>query len=345
MLTAVGTEPGGGAAPVRERGWRRLLPALVIFLLAPAIPQLRVLLPLEETVLLVVPAMAVCALIAWYNGGRFLIAGIWVALAVWLFFRAPGGLDDYESLARGWAILLASVFGVLSLVGGSRPYLSRALVTLPVTFGLAATVILVSSVTPARVQRTLADEIDRRVAASALAWEVSSQTPQWQRFAADHPTISRLVEDSELQWRKLPDRTLQLFPALLALESLAALALAWALFHRVSRTRIGPPLSPLREFRFGDQLIWGLLAGTAMAVIPSLGALRGLGLNLMVFFGALYALRGLGVLIWFLGSHRVALALLIVASVILWPVVGVLSLGLGLGDTWIDWRGRLRQPT
>src|SRR3712207_8406043 len=35
---------------------------------------------------------------------------------------------------------------------------------------------------------------------------------------------------------------------------------------RVSRARIGPPLAPLREFRFNDQLVWGLVAGiTAVA--------------------------------------------------------------------------------
>jgi hypothetical protein len=99
----------------------------------------------------------------------------------------------------------------------------------------------------------------------------------------------------------------------------------------------------LRDFRFGDQLVWGLLVGIVLVVIPTLGALRGLGVNLITFFGALYVLRGLGVLAWFIAERRLALAILILLAVVFTPAVGVLALGLGLGDTWIDWRGRARQ--
>jgi hypothetical protein len=339
------TTPQEVPAPTRERGWRLILLALVAFLLVPAVPQFRVLFPLEQTILLVGPAIAACALLAWLNGGRVVFAVVWIALAVWMLARPLSGAGAYDMLARGWAVLLVAVFGVLNLVGGSRPFLSRALSTLAVTFGLAITVVLVSSVSPARVQRTLADEIDRRTSASAAAWNETSSTPEWQRFAADHPTLARLAAEGERRWRELPNATLRVFPALLALESLAALALAWGLFHRMSRTRIGRPLAPFREFRFADQLIWGLLAGIAVLVLPGLQGLRGLGLNLVVFFGALYALRGLAVLAWFIGSRRLAMAALVVLTVIFWPFIGILSLGVGLGDTWIDWRGRVRQVT
>jgi hypothetical protein len=304
-----------------------------------------VIFPLEQTILLVVPAVGVCALLAWHGGGRAWLALTMVALSAWMLARPSGGGGSYDLLARGWAILVASLFGVLSLVGERRSFLNRALPTVALAFALSATVILVSNVSPARVKRTLSDELDRRVAASAAAWMATAESPAWQRFSADHPTLSRLMADSERQWRQLPAATLALFPALLALESLAAMALSWALFHRISRSRIGPPLAPLRDFRFGDQLVWGLLVGVAILVIPSLSGLRSLGLNLVVFFGALYALRGLGVLTWFLRARRLAVALLIVLSVVFWPFVGILSLGVGLGDTWIDWRGRMRQAT
>jgi hypothetical protein len=64
-----------------------------------------------------------------------------------------------------------------------------------------------------------------------------------------------------------------------------------------------------------------------------------------MFFGALYVLRGLGVLAWFIAERRLALAILILLAVLFTPAVGVLALGLGLGDTWVDWRGRARQQT
>jgi hypothetical protein len=92
-------------------------------------------------------------------------------------------------------------------------------------------------------------------------------------------------------------------------------------------------------------LVWGLLTGIVLVVIPTHGALRGLGLNLIVFFGALYVLRGLGVLAWFMADRRLALAILIILAILFTPAIGALALGLGLGDTWVDWRGRARQPT
>lgn len=79
-----------------------------------------------------------------------------------------------------------------------------------------------------------------------------------------------------------------------------------------------------------------------MLVLPTLQDARGLGLNFAAFFGVLYALRGLGVLDWFLSPRGVVRVLFFFAIFLAWPVVSVFSLGLGLGDTWIDWRGRAR---
>jgi hypothetical protein len=136
-------------------------------------------------------------------------------------------------------------------------------------------------------------------------------------------------------------------PALLSLESLAALSLAWGLHHRLSRARIGPPLGSLKSFRFNDQLVWGLVVGVTIVILPSLASLRVVGLNLLVFFGALYALRGLGILRW-LASERVAVVSVVGLAVLL-PFVGLgllaatlsgVALAIGLGDTWGDWRNR-----
>jgi hypothetical protein len=115
----------------------------------------------------------------------------------------------------------------------------------------------------------------------------------------------------------------------------------------VSRTRIGPALAPLREFRFNDQLVWGLIVGITALLLPTLEGVRGPGLNLLVFFGALYALRGLGVLAWFLTPRRPVTGVLVgLALVLLLRDGAAFALGLvGVGDTWLDWRGRARGTT
>jgi hypothetical protein len=262
-----------------------------------------------------------------------------------MLLRPLGAGSAFEFMARGWAIVLVSMFGIACVLGGRRLFLSRALSAVAAPFVFAGAVVLVSDVSPGRVQRTLADELDRRAAPLNAQVQATTLSPDWQTFVAENPRFATLIEQMLENWNRMPEVTVSFFPALLALESLLALALAWGLFHRVSRTRVGPPLSRLRDFRFGDQLVWGLLTGIVLVVIPTLGALRGLGLNLIVFFGALYVLRGLGVLAWFMADRRLALAILIILAILFTPAIGALALGLGLGDTWVDWRGRARQPT
>jgi hypothetical protein len=77
---------------------------------------------------------------------------------------------------------------------------------------------------------------------------------------------------------------------------------------------------------------------------------------LLLFFGALYAVRGLGVLSWFMAPGALAVTATVGFAMLLWPVLnviaglgfmalGIAAFGLGLGDTWADWRSRARSTT
>jgi len=139
----------------------------------------------------------------------------------------------------------------------------------------------------------------------------------------------------------LPKRTIPLIPALLALESLAALGLAWGVYHRLSPVTIGPRLGPLTEFRFNDQIIWALAVGLILSLLPAFSDGRNAGFNLLLFFGALYAVRGLGVLAWISkGRYIFIIVLSLIPQGVL--LLGLLALALGLGDTWLDLRRRAR---
>jgi hypothetical protein len=165
------------------------------------------------------------------------------------------------------------------------------------------------------------------------------------------------VPDEVEQWfKEISVVGTVLAPSLLLLESLAALALAWTTYHRIARTRLGAPLAPLKDFRFNDQLVWGLIAGLAMVFVPALDFMDPVGRNLLVFFGALYAIRGFGVLSWFLAPGTFAGMLIVGFAMLWWPVLNLVAFsgfmllalaafGLGLGDTWADWRRRARPTT
>jgi hypothetical protein len=93
--TPAGT-PVQPTGPERERGWGSTLSALAAFLLVPATPLLRTIVPIEQTWVLLLPALAVCTLVGWRAGGRLGLAILWTALAGWVLTHpasrdAPSG--------------------------------------------------------------------------------------------------------------------------------------------------------------------------------------------------------------------------------------------------------------
>lgn len=333
-MTAVATTP-----PVRQP-WRRLLFATALFLLIPLVPVLRVILPVEQTILLVVPAVAACALAGWRNGEKASFALIWTAVAVWMLVQSAGPPgSSYDFMARGWALLLGACFGLSAVLATGVAFFPRALASLGVATFVAFGVAASGTGGARRISDVIKSEFGRRNAESFASLQEVSVTRGWKDLTAKSPSLANLASESEAQLRAIPDRTSGLVVALLALESLAALALAWAIYHRFASVPVGPPLGKLRTFRFNDQLVWGLAVGATIFLLPPFIEGRGAGLNLLVFFGALYILRGLGVLAW-MTKGRAFVIMLVLATLLAWPLVGLLALGLGLGDTWLDWRNR-----
>lgn len=317
--------------------------ALLLALSIPAMRYLNLAVPIEQCIILIAPAMAACALLGWLNGGRLWLAAVWIGLAGWILATSLPSGGAFLLLGKGWAAALAASFGIASVVAPRHPFFTRALAATGMTFALALAVIVAIRVQPVTLAGHVSTEMGRRFAESEDDWARRSSEPEWKELAESNPQeMAQLEQLAGTLKRSLLTASTVLFPALLAMESVAALALAWSLFHRASRTRIGAPLRPLSEFRFNDQLIWGMVVGVTLLVLPTLSDARGLGLNLVAFFGVLYALRGLGVLDWFLAPRGFVRVLFFIAIAIAWPVTSIFLLGLGLGDTWIDWRGRAR---
>ena len=323
----------------REHGWRGVVLAVLAFIAVPLMGPVRLAAPVEQTLILLVPAIAVCTLVGWWAGGRLSLAVIWCALAAWMLMQ-PVSLDAaYGNLARGWALVLATSFGIVSLAAPKLRLFPRALGAVALALAGGIVMLLIASTTGDSVVELLRAQYARRVADSMTF----TGTADWQRMAAEHSDLSDAIKVAGERMLTWIDPAVLLAPAFLALQSLLTLALAWSVYHRVARVRLGLPLSPLKEFRFNDQLVWGVIVGIVSALFPALADLRSFGLNLLLFFGALYALRGLGVLA-FLLPGRFATAMLISAT-LLFPLVGAFALGLGLGDTWLDWRSRARPTT
>lgn len=326
----------------KSQSWRPLLWGLAAFLLLPFVPLADVIFPVQQTLLLLVPALAVCSIIGWRSGSRAALALIWLGLAVWMLLQPAGPPGTaYDQMARAWAIVLSASFGLLSLLSSATPFFVRALASVGVTLAVALTIALSSPSGIARFQHAGGEEFMRRTAVTLGRFQEKWDTEQWKNLTARAPLLQAADDWTVDIQRELPKHTIPLIPALLALESLAALGLAWGVYHRLSAVRIGPALGPLTEFRFNDQLIWALAVGLTLSLLPAFSDGRNAGFNLLLFFGALYAVRGLGVLAWISkGRYVFIIVLSLIPQGVL--LLGVLALALGLGDTWLDLRRRAR---
>jgi hypothetical protein len=346
------SEPGA-VAPT-ERRWGRIILALAALLLIPLVPLLRVLVPIEQTPSALAVIIAACAVAGWRSGGRIWTALIWIALAAWLLSTPRlvmvGGATPewsaaphtaYDWLWRGWVVLLAGSFGLAVIAVKGNTFFPKALAGLAIAMGSA---FIVATAMPngfARVTYAMLAEFNRRNDESAAALDAVSQSERWQKLTHDSPRFEELARESENQLRSVPQYSVMLVPALLALESLLVLALGWSVYHRLARARLGRPFGKLRDFRFNDQLIWGVALGATLFLLPPFEEGKTSGINLLAFFGALYVVRGLGIIAW-LTKGRLVTAALVAATIFALPVVGALALALGVGDTWVDWRSRLR---
>jgi hypothetical protein len=374
--------PGPAATAPQERGWRWFVLGLVLMVAVTAAPgwppalallagTLRLLFPVEQFALLVLASISACAVVGWWAGGRIVVALVWGAAAAWVVLNIPLPASGYGAFLRGWTITLTGAFGLVCLVTAAKPFLTRALAAVAlagvVTAGGFATRADASGGIFDAPARMLSQEYGARLGESLDAWRSRATSPAWRRFAARFPEAvdrtNRLEELLMVLGQPTPTRSsggagaiapmVRLVPTLLALESLLALALGWAAYHRLARSRIGPPLASLRDLRFNDQWVWGVVAGATVLLLPTLAEWRTVGLNLVCFFGTLYALRGAGVLTWWIPDRAavwVLLALAVLVPVLgpVWVLVVTLAITftIGLGDTWRDFRaGAVRRSS
>ena len=250
--------------------------------------------------------------------------------AVGLSATGPFGAAPFA-----WSLMTAGTFLLATLARPGWSVLSRALAAVAAGFGMVGAWLTATG-------RWGALDGAVRVSFRTLAETWIAQ------FSAQGEGREPLVEVLAKAAQVAAEAQWTVFPALAALQTLAALALAWWLFARFApHGGRWPQLRPLREFRFNDHLVWVAIAGLLLVVLPLEGAWGRAGANALAFMGGLYTLRGVAVL---LGTTRVrpavlALVLGVVAISPLAHIVLVAALLVGVGDTWLDLRTRAAQPS
>lgn len=245
-----------------------------------------------------------------------------VALGLLLVSLAAFGARDMLWYAeRGWVLLLGAWFVGLMAAWPGRRFLPRGLAAVGAAAGSAVLVFVV-----------------RREGWHQIDWTLGRAFRQEAATLSAELGGAGVANASEVMTRAA-DLQAHLYPALLGLGSLAALGMAWWIFRRLAAGE--SPLLPLREFRFRDDLVWVLIAGLGLVVLPLGEAALRTGSNVATFMAALYALRGAGVLLALVGTPGpVAWVLAVLTTLLLYPVVMSMVVLIGLTDTWLDLRTR-----
>jgi len=331
-------------APAPRRGWWWLVLAVVVFTAAAGVPMAHTLLPVHDALLLVLPSLAVCAVVGWWRGGSGLLTVTLLAAAAVPVARTVAGGVAVELLTAGWSVLAGGCLGIALLAARSTRFLVRGVAAVLGALLVSAVLLAVTPRGPGALAATVTQALEVRGNVDLTIWRMTRSQMMRSGTQRTDSATTALLDRVEQTVGALPQLARLVLPSMLALQTLAGMAVAWALFHRFSRTRLGAELGRLRDFRFDDQWIWSVIVGLVIALLPALVELRPLGINLLVFFGALYAMRGAAVLAWFLRPGRSLLGLLVgVALLLLLRDGAAIALGLvGVGDTWADWRRRIR---
>ena len=237
---------------------------------------------------------------------------------------ARGGLWYLE---RGWALVLAGCFVVLTMRWPRSRFFPRAFAAVSATAVLVGLLLMVRLGSWSMIDWLVTERVMR-------TYSVITQTFMMTDSEASLSTtqLNSIFDLAALQGRYSP--------ALLGLSSLSALALAWWAYVRLSAgSSLG--LGPLREFRFNDHFLWLFLTGLALIVLGAGEAWTRAGSNAVVFMGGLYALRGAAVLLFINGGVTgFGILFLAVGMLVLSPVLIMGALVVGVGDTWLDLRSK-----
>jgi len=294
--------------------------ALIVALsLSPVSPLLLVLIPLGLMLVALRP-----------TDFPALLTGV---LLIVLTFASGVGSDPGPDwfAQRAWALLLGGGFVVATLIRGRATLLGRSFWALLIGGAAIAAAGVIRPEVVASLDAWMAERIQL---ASVLLLE-------WATAVDSQPDVAASMARAITTWAEVQK---QMYPAFLALGSLPALAIGWYLFGRLTGRPENP--TPIRTFRFNDHLVWLFAAGLAIYALPLGDAAARIGGNASLFMAVLYVVRGAAIGVWILGVAGVSAltwALLAIAATLLYPVALGAMFAMGVGDTWINVRGRFER--
>jgi hypothetical protein len=242
---------------------------------------------------------------------------------------ASGSRDGIWYAERAWALLVGGGFLALTMLAPAWAFSSRALGAVMAAVVVAAVVLASRADAWVAIDTALSESARAGIDTTLLALTALGDGGE------PSPELASTLQ-------RVADAQAAVAPAFVCLGSMAALGVAWW-----ARTRLvgegDQGLAPLGSFRFNDHLVWLFVAGLMLVVLQWGDALVRLGSNAVVFMGALYALRGAAVFMFVSGGLSLfGYVAFVVGMVLAAPVLVGMAMLVGIGDTWLDIRSRVR---
>jgi hypothetical protein len=276
---------------------------------------------LQPGVLVAVPLLVLLGLKRIRGTSVLLVATGAMLLAI------VGPRDSLWFVERAWALMIGGLFVSVTMVRPQWALSTRSLVSVLASAVFSTLMLSVQGTAWFAIDWIMTD----RLRAGFATW-MDAMVVLRQGEAVSPALASAIYQMVEAQTA--------VFPAMIGLQSMAALGVTWWLYNRVVRGS-DHGVGPLGPFRFNDHLVWFMIVGLLLLATSAGSALTRVGANLTVFMGALYALRGVGVVLFVSGGLSLfsysmfALGFLFAA-----PVVVGFAVLIGMADTWLDLRAR-----
>jgi hypothetical protein len=258
------------------------------------------------------------------------VAGLIGAMSVALLVMSAGSGGRLAAITSTYIVLVTAAFVSVVLLRPA-PILRQALRSMAVA-GLL-TVVLIQALWGSDAWGALAWEATRQasIALRSLV-ELAPANATSEVYAIYEPMV-RFVS---LTW-----------PGMLALQTLAGLALAWHLHARLASPAAQAQLVRFKDFHMGDMWVWGIVAWLGVLILPVSGTLQVAGTNVGLVVSTLYVLRGAAIVATFAEAFGVSALALVIASAaaaalavpLLFVLPGLCT--LGITDTWYQYRRRL----
>jgi hypothetical protein len=188
--------------------------------------------------------------------------------------------------------------------------------------------------------------VESRTGVSAqimLSWLATPDTSDGGSAAGSSPLVIQLEDWFEVAVPLMAD----FFPATLAVQMLAGLALASVFYHRMNHPT-SDKLGRFRDFRFTEHLGWAAVVALGIVLITRFAVAKILAANVLIVAGVLYALRGAAVVSFALamagGPGFFTKAVIVFSILFMLPVVLPGAILLGVVDAGLDLRQRWSTP-